>query len=87
MEPKQRVNIFAEQRNGETFYRSGTFSKKKTVKDVMYSYGLSIVGVDIYANSVKVEPDTLLENLKSGNVCFLSCIYGEQKLVKRSKQQ
>lgn len=87
MEPVQKVNIFAEQRNGETFYRSGVFPKKKTVKDVMYFYGLSIIGVDVYANSVKVEPNTPLGNLKSGNVCFLSCVYGEQKPVKRLKQQ
>lgn len=85
METKQRVNVFAEQRDGKTFYQSGMFSRKKTVEEIMHHYGLSMIGVRIYANSKKVEPEKSLNDLMPGPVCFLSFIYGDAELPKRKK--
>ena len=82
----QRVNVFAEYPNGETFYRSGVFPKHKTVYDVMSFYHLPTTGVKIFANSAPATVEIALSELKTGLSCFLSFIYLRTEPAKRTKQ-
>ena len=84
LEPMQKVNIFVEQHDGKTMYRQGLFDKNKKLKDILWFYGLLTNGADIYVGGEKVNPETKLCNLSLGRVCFISCIYGDIKLPKRS---
>ena len=82
MPPKIRVNIFTE--NGsKTTYTSGIFSKYNFVEDVIRFYGLTKPGLTVYVNGKKAEFVQMLKDLGIESVCFMSCIYGEQKLPKR----
>lgn len=85
MQQMQKVNVFAEFVDGDTFYRTGLFPKHKTVAEIMQFYGLPIMDVHIYANSKRIYPEKTLTDIKTDAACFLSFIYGERELKKRNK--
>lgn len=81
----KRVNLFVEFSNGEKSYRCDIIHNKKTILEIMRNIRLPTSGVKVYVNGDRITDFTqALEDLVSTSKCFISFVYGDMDLPKRS---